>query len=297
MKNKFFEGVYSAIFSVYDENLNVKTETVEKLVDYQLSHGVRGFYVCGNTGECTVLPVKTRIQMLDTVVKANKGRGQIMAHIGAAHLDQVKVLLEDANNRDIDAVSSLPPTLTKYYSADEILEYYKWLAKESRHPVYAYITNVLNADPTSFAEKLSQIDNIQGIKLTIPDYFAFANLMDKYKGKMNILNGPDETLICGLSVGVDGAIGTTYNIYPKAGVKIYESFKKGDMKAALEWQNKLNALIRIPLGNNYSYWKAIMTHMGFDMGYTVFPCIMPDEKRMSELKEKLDAIGFLENYN
>lgn len=37
MNNKKFEGVYSAIFSVYDENLNVKKDTVKKMVD---AHGV-----------------------------------------------------------------------------------------------------------------------------------------------------------------------------------------------------------------------------------------------------------------
>jgi N-acetylneuraminate lyase len=60
---KAFTGIHSAIFSVYDEQMNVKKETVAKMVEGQLEAGVLGFYVGGNTGECTVLPAKTRKQM------------------------------------------------------------------------------------------------------------------------------------------------------------------------------------------------------------------------------------------
>ncbi len=294
MNNNFFEGIYSALFSIYDDNLDVKGDSVAALMDYQLAGGVKGFYVCGNTGECSVLPVKTRKQMLDTAVAANEGRGRIMAHIGATHFDQVMELLEHANDKDIDAVSSLPPALSKYYSADEIFEYYKRIAKESRHPVYAYITPVLNCDPVVFARKLSEVDNIQGIKLTIADYFAFGSIMKDFKGKMNILNGPDETMICGLSVGADGAIGTSYNVLPKVAVGIYDSFMRGDMKSALVYQNKLNDYIKVPVGTNIATWKATMSLLGFDMGSTVFPGKAPDEAGLKVLKEKLDAIGFFD---
>ena len=39
MDKKIFKGVYSAIFSVYDENMNVKKDTVRKLVNYHLDSG------------------------------------------------------------------------------------------------------------------------------------------------------------------------------------------------------------------------------------------------------------------
>ena len=107
------KGVLSALFSVYDENLNVKKDTIKKLVDYQLDNGLKGFYVCGNTGECVVLPAKTRKQMLEATIEANMRRGQIIAHIGAGHFDETMELLDHANNMEIDAVSSLPPSLMK----------------------------------------------------------------------------------------------------------------------------------------------------------------------------------------
>ena len=286
-----FKGIYSAIFSVYDDNANVKKETVRKMVDYQLNGGLKGFYVCGNTGECTVLPEKTRRQMLETVVEENNGRGQIIAHIGAGHYDETKRLLEHANSLEIDAVASLPPSLTSYYGLQDTLEYYRELARISKVPVFAYITPVLRGNPVKFAEELIKIPNIAGIKLTISDYYAFGGITALNDGTVNVLNGPDETMICGLSLGAQGAIGTTYNFAPKLACTIYNSFQKGDMQTALAAQRKLNKIINIALGNSIAYWKAILGLRGFDMGSTLFPGKNISSEEMLKLEEMLKEVG------
>ena len=295
---KAFTGIHSAIFSVYDEQMNVKKETVAKMVEGQLEAGVLGFYVGGNTGECTVLPAKTRKQMLEAVVEANKGRGKIMAHIGAGHFDEVMDLLEHANTQKIDAIASLPPTLSSYYNHKDTIEYYKALAKASKVPVYAYVTPVTmqHSELYSFAKELSEIDNVAGLKITIPDYFKFALVNEIDGGRLNTLNGPDEMMLSSLVIGADGAIGTTYNIVPKVAVKIYDSFKKGDLKTALEYQNKLNHFIQTIFGfvngRGLGYWKACLSLLGYDMGYTVFPSSQVTKEDLEILKEKLTAINF-----
>ena len=294
---KLFTGIYSAIFSVYDENLNVKTDTVGKIVDYHLNSGLKGFYVCGNTGECTVLPAKTRKQMLDAVIDANDGRGKIMAHVGAGHFDEVMDLLDHANGKKIDAVASLPPSLQSYYGHNETIEYYKRLAKESKYPVYAYVTpiSMQHSELISFSQELAKIDNIAGLKVTIPDYFRFSIINRIDGGKLNNLNGPDEMLLCGLSMGADGAVGTSYNILPKIATAIYDNFKNNDMKTALEYQNKLNDFIKIMfVGKGLQYWKTALELCGFDMGYTVFPATQITDAEKAELKKQLEGIHFFE---
>lgn len=293
---KLFTGIHSAIFSVYDEKMNVLTDTVARMVEDQLSAGVSGFYVGGNTGECTVLPAKTRKQMLESVVECNCGRGKIMAHIGAGHFDEVMDLVEHANSQKIDAIASLPPSLSSYYGHRETIEYYRALAKASKYPVYAYVTPVTmqHSELYSFAKELSEIDNVAGLKITIPDYYRFARVNQIDGGRLNTLNGPDEMLLSSLVIGADGAIGTTYNIVPKLAVGVYNSFRSGDLKAALDSQNKLNEFINVMLGGNMARWKASLTLLGYDMGYTVFPAKMPDEADISELRDKLGAIGFFD---
>ena len=292
-KYNLVQGVMPAILSVYDEERNVIKDTVKKMVNYHLDNGMTGFYVGGNTGECTILPNKTRKQMLEVVKEANAGRGKIIVHVGAGHIDDVYDLIDHANEVGVDAIASLPPSLMAYYKMDEIIEYYRILAKRSKAPVLAYVTGVLQGDILGFVGKLTEIDNIIGVKMSIPDYFMFGKITAAYGDKFSIYNGPDECMICGLSVGAEGAIGSTYNMLPKLSASIYDAFKAGDMKKALEAQRKMNAVINILIQKN-AYWKGTMSLLGYDMGSYVEPRKTLDEEGLKELKAKLDEVGFFD---
>ena len=289
--NKLFKGIYSALFSVYDEQMNVKTDTVQKLVNYQLAGGVKGFYVGGNTGEYLVLPTRVRKKMLEAVIESNCNRGKIIVHVGAGHIEDVYELIDHANALGVDAISSLPPSLQGYYNTEEMVEYYNIIAARSKVPVLSYITNIFNIDCVGFAERLMQVKNVIGLKMTRPDYYQFGKITRVNGGNINVMNGPDETMICGLLEGADGAIGTSYNILPKIAVGIYDNFMRGDIFAAKKYQDKLNSVIDIVFGKNLAYWKAIMSIMGYDMGYTVEPQIIPDEHEYSEMEKRLKEIG------
>ena len=282
MSNYKLKGIYTALFSLYDENLNVLKKSVNQLIDYNIGSGIKGFYVGGGTGECTVLPNKTRKQMLETV-KEHDGDFEIIAHIGAGHFEDTMDLLEHANSVGVDAVSSLPPALTSYYSSDETYEYYKILSEKSKAPLLAYITPLLKCDIIGFVKKLMKLDNIIGIKLTIPDYHIFEQVKSLVGDDCNLLNGPDECMLAGLSMGADGAIGTTYNLMPKTACGIYNYFNNGDMKAALKCQNELNRVIDFLLqySHNFAYWKLPLEVLDIDVGYTVFPSkiLNSDEKK------------------
>ncbi len=282
------KGIYSAIFSLYDENLNVLKDSVNKLIDYDIKGGVRGFYVGGGTGECVVLPNRTRMQMLETV-KSKQDGFEIIAHVGAGHLEDTLELLEHANMVGVDAISSLPPSLTPYYSAEETLEYYKLLAKKSKAPLLAYITPVLNCDIMEFVKKLTKIDNICGIKLTIPNYHLFEQIKAATGEEFRLLNGPDECMLAGLAMGADGAIGSTYNIMPRTACGIYDNFVGKDVPAARKCQNKLNRVIELLLryNHNFAYWKLPLTALGIDVGHTVAPSKIPDAAEAKSIIDEL----------
>ena len=107
-----------------------------------------------------------------------------------------------------------------------------------------------------------------------------------------MLNGPDESMLSGLVMGADGAIGTTYNLMPATACRIYSNFKKNDVTEALNQQHKLNRCIDILLGSNIAKWKAVLTVLDIDPGYTVDPARMPSESEVREviaLLEKADC--------
>lgn len=294
MNNIKFTGIYSPLYSLYDRKMNVLKESVEKLVRFDLKNGIKGFYVGGNTGECTVLPNRTRKQMLETV-KSVSGDFRVIAHIGAGHMEDTLDLLDHANDVGVDAISSLPPALSGYYNAGEIIEYYRILAKKSKSPVLAYVTPVLKCDVMWFVKEIMRIDNVIGIKLTISDYYLFNLVKTVNGGNINVLNGPDESLLAGLAMGADGAIGTTYNFMPKTANEIYHNYQTGDMKTALAKQTELNKVINILLSMNMAYWKIPLIGLGIDVGYTVAPQKMPTAEETEKILDDLMKTAYAEN--
>ena len=291
MKNILFEGVYSATFSIYDEQLNVKKTSVKQLINYNLKNGVVGFYVGGNTGECTVLPNKTRKQMLEAVKEYSKPDTHIIAHVGSGHLDDVEDLIYHANSVGVDAIASLPPSLTAFYKPDEIVDYYRHIASISKTPVLAYVTPVLNCDTLWYANEIMKIENMAGIKLSIADYYTFERVKLVNNGDINILNGPDECMLSGLAMGADGAIGTTYNFLPATACKLYDNFKLGNIEEARKYQHKLNDFINTMFNCPLRSWKPILQALDIDPGHLVAPRKMPTSDELNQTLKRLNDLG------
>ena len=296
MKNILFEGIYPATYALYDKNLNAKKDSLAKLIAHNEKHGVRGFYVGGNTGECTVLPNRTRKQILEAIKESAKPTSKLIAHVGAGHLDDVEDLIDHANGVGVDAIASLPPSLTDYYSANEIVAYYKHIASLTKLPILAYVTD-LNCDLVWFGKQIMEIDNVIGLKVSIANYYAFEQLKTINDGNINILNGPDQSMLAGLVMGADGAIGTSYNIMPAAAVGIYDSFKAGNVTEALSWQHKLNRYIDVMINGGYSLtaWKEVLKELDIDPGYTVAPASPITDDIYTNIVSALKEIGALEN--
>lgn len=279
------KGVYSALFTIYDEELNIKKSAVHELMKYHQENGLRGFYVGGNSGEGMVLPVKTRMDMLEAVME-EKGDSTIISHIGAATMQDAEALLKHADKCGVDVISSQIPVCIPAYNDDEIVEYYRCLSRMTDKPLLAYINGLIKGDVYEVAAQIMDIPNMLGVKMTIPNYYYFERLKTM-NPDMVLLNGPDESLLAGLVMGADGGIGTSYNILPGTVADIYNYFVQGDMDKALAAQKKLNTLIASVAGKNIGHWKFFMELMGFDMGYTVAPASKVDEQKRKEYEAVL----------
>lgn len=263
------KGVYSALFTIYDEQLNIKKDAVHKLMRFHQENGLRGFYVGGNSGEAMILPVKTRMDMLETVMEEKKD-STVISHIGAATMQDVSALVQHANRCGVDVISSQIPVNMPPYNDDEIIEYYRCLSGMTDKPLLAYVNGLIKGNVYDVASQIMEIPNMIGVKMTIPNYYYFEQIKTKLPD-MVLLNGPDESLLAGLVMGADGGIGTSYNILPGTVSDIYNSFVAGDTAKALAAQKKLNHLIASVAGMNVGHWKAFLEIMGFDMGCTVAP--------------------------
>ena len=281
-----FKGLFSALLTPFNEDGSINFDSLEKLVEFNLQNGIDGFYVGGSTGEGLLLSPEDRMQFFECVKKANKGRATLIAHVGTiCTLDAIK-MAKKAEELEYDAISAVAPY---YYgfTLDAVLGYYNDIVNSTSLPMIIY--NFPNSGGFSLtkeiANKLFENEKFIGIKHTSGDMFTL-NQFKTLDREIVVYNGFDETLLAGLSMGADGAIGSTYNFMGKKFKKIMNCFNSGKIETAKALQNEANEIIceMIKYGVFQSE-KAILTEMGIDMGQCRPPFLpISDECRASMKK-------------
>ncbi|MBQ8551440.1 MAG: dihydrodipicolinate synthase family protein [Clostridia bacterium] len=305
MKNIQFTGIRSAIFTPLNADGSVNTKMIKPLVDFGLDRGLKGFYVVGSTGEGPALSAEARMEATAAVVEACKSRKtvygdtpDVIVHVAAPDTYDAFKLAKHAKECGADAISSLAPNFYATHNAQEMLDYYKRLTAISDLPLLIYATGLLTGSVggslKAFIEEAMKIEHIIGLKYTIRDYHQLNVLKTINDGDINIINGPDETLLGGLAMGADGGIGSTYNLVPQWFVKIWDLYHEGKMEEARVYQTKVNKLIGALASFNGGYLTAAknaMKFLGLDIGTCAYPAMTYSADELKKLEATVKAAG------
>ena len=267
-----FQGIMPALVTPLTKEGKVNEGVLSELIEHLMRQGADGFYIGGATGEGISLPKATRMQLTEASVSSVGKRKPTIVHIAATEFPDALDLARHAEASGADAISAIPPIFYKY-GEGEVYDYYKALAGAVSIPLMVYFSPAANFPITAdFAARLFEIDNVTAIKWTSSDYYGMMRLKDLTKGEMNIINGPDEMLLMGLSAGADGGIGTTYNFMLPRIRAVYDSFKAGKIDAAREAQVGADRIIRALLQySTVPATKVALEEMGFAVGHGAFP--------------------------
>ena len=280
-----FEGIMPALLTPINENSTLREDAARMLCKYQLAEGADGVYVCGATGEGVLLNAETRKAMCEVVIDEVKGKIPVITHVASIDTMETIELAKHAERMGADCVAAVPPFYFQY-NEREVYDYYKALASAVSIPVMIYYFPASGAQmDANLVAKLFEIDNITSIKWSSRDYFDVIRLKEMTHGEINVINGPDETLLCGLAAGADGGIGANYNVALPLFKKLYTEFKAGNIEGARKAQNdihKIRAAIR-GTGTLIPALKYVLELRGIPFGEAAFPM----QKLSNEQKSKL----------
>lgn len=282
-----FKGLFTALLTPFDENGKINEKALEKLINYNIKNGAKGFYVGGSTGEAFLTNVDERKQVLE-IVKAYAPDHTLIAHIGSLNENEAKELGRFAKKLSYDAVSSVAPFYYKF-SFNEIKGYYSRLADASELPMLVYhfpAFSGVNMGIDEMGEFLSD-DRFLGIKYTSNDFFAMELCKAKFPDKI-IYNGFDEMLLSGLAMGADGGVGSTYNFMVDKFVRIKECFDSGNIKEAQGIQKEVNRIIAIlcKIGVMQAE-KEVLNQLGIDFGICRKPFGEPTKEEKALISEEI----------
>lgn len=286
-----FKGLFSALLTPFNKDSSINFEAMEKLVEFNLENGIDGFYVGGSTGEGLLLTNEERKATFKCVAEATKGRATLIAHVGTLHTDAAIDMAKYAESLGYDAISAVAPY---YYGfpLESITGYYNDIANSTSLPmiVYNFPNSGKFALTKDVANEMFKNEKFIGIKHTSSDMFALQQFKQLDR-EIVVYNGFDETLLSGLAMGADGAIGSTYNFMGKKFKKIMNDFKAGNIDEAIKGQNEADEIITEMIKHGvFQSEKAILSEMGIDMGECRKPFLpITDECRasMKKIAEKL----------
>jgi N-acetylneuraminate lyase len=289
-----FSGVWPALVTPLTEDDHVDVDVTRRLVDHLIGAGIGGLYVCGGTGEGILLPTSERRTMAETTIEQVNGRVPVIVHVGATATADALALAVHAEQVGADGVAAIPPFYYKVGFAG-IKEHYELIAAATPLPLYLYyIPSATGVTMTADQMwELCQIPNVAGLKYSAFDMYLLEQILSLSGGTVNVFSGPDQLFAPMLTVGVDGAIGTTHNLLPRHFVALYRAFLDGNMDKARTMQSQANRVIDTFLAHGgLPAVKEMMRMLGFDCGYCRRPFRRLSADEVAALRADLNQIGF-----
>lgn len=283
---KDFSGMYAALLTAFNKDGSINYEATGMLAERNIQKGLKGMYVAGSSGEAMMMSEEERVSLLEYVSRLNKGRVTLIAHVGSTSTDAAIRMAKRAAELGYDAVSAVAPYYYSF-SGEAIRGYYTDILNATDLPMLIYNFPASGGFDGMLSLVSEMIDNekLMGVKHTSVNLFELERFKHM-KRPLTVFNGFDEMLIGGLSMGADGGIGSTYNFLQDDILAIYAAFKKGDLKKAMEVQEKVNRIIEamIPFGV-FAMEKAILTELGIPMGDCRKPFLPLSDAGKAKAKE------------
>jgi len=266
-------GMFAALMTGLDDSGAFAPDRQAALTDRVLGQGLAGLYVGGSSGESGLLDATTLLAQQEVVAKVARGRdATLIAHVGMPSLADSVLLARNAVALGYHALSALPPHSYPFSDA-EILAYYQELAAATDLPLIVYEIPIRTGRPLplDLLTDLLDLPNVAGIKFTSTDLFKFS-MLRRRRPDRSYFYGFDEIFIGAAAFGVDGGIGTTYNIMGKLYVALDAAIRSGDLARARELQDISQRFVELLLQTGVlPGMKAAFRVIGLDIGPTRAP--------------------------
>lgn len=245
---KKMHGIVCANITPMNINGEIDLNSLRKLVNHMANNGIHSAYPTGTNGEGILLSTEEQHAVAKTVVEANQGRMNTFIQCTTVSWTETMENIRYACQIGADGVGVMTPI---FYKADDatIIEYYREACRAAEDkPLYIYNIAKYTGNDVSvkaFGEIIDTNSNAMGIKYSNSDITRIQDYLRAPKTRSTeALIGSDSLILSALAAGSVGAVSGPACVFPKWYVGVYEAFIKGDMKLALEMQNRIVACSR-----------------------------------------------------
>jgi len=227
-----FSGSGVALITPF-KNGSIDEAAFEKLIEEQIAGGTKVLIPCGTTGESATLSHDEHDRVIDLTVKAARKRVKVLAGAGSNSTEEAIRLTRSAKEAGADGALHICPYYNKP-TQDGLVLHFEQIADAVDLPIILY--NIpgrtgVNMLPKTVA-RLAKHRNIVGMKEASGLLAQVSEIIELCPSEFEVLSGEDALTFPMLSLGAQGAISVTANLFPKQCAAMMAAVERGDWAAA-----------------------------------------------------------------
>lgn len=288
-----FSGLWIPLVTPFRQGDNtgqVDLPAITALVQQLAADGIKGFVVCGSTGEAAALDKTEQLQVLDATLKAAPGLPVVMG-LSGYNLKETSAWVRELGTWPIDGLLVPPPHYVRPSQAG-LLHWFITLADASAVPLMVYDipyrTGVTIERQT--LRELAQHPRIQAIKDCGGD--AAKTLALIAQGKLQVLAGEDLQMFATMAQGGVGAIAASAHLATTRFVRLVELLRAGQLAEARGLWTSLVPLVEAVFAQpNPGPVKGVLAHQGLVRNVLRAPMTASSSEHVAQMVCLLQALA------
>jgi 4-hydroxy-tetrahydrodipicolinate synthase len=221
--------VVAAMPTPFDDHEELDVAAVAVLASRLVGAGCDALFVGGTTGEFPALTNEERVSLIESSAEA-VGPERIMAHVGSACARDSERLARRAAAFGVRDIAAANPYFLPA-DTDCQFDYFQRISEatgDARLWLYIFPERTGNEISTHLLEKLLDLPNVHGAKVSSPGIAPIKDLRAVTAGRLLIFSGGDPDLVEAFSCGVSGLVSGNCAVVPDAYVALADAVGRGD---------------------------------------------------------------------
>jgi len=279
----------TAMVTPFNAKGEVDHKQAQKLAKALINSGSDGLLVTGTTGERPTMTDDEQLKLVASVREAIGAKGTIIAGTGGNCTRESIAMTKEAERLGIDAALLVVPYYNKP-TQEGMYQHFKAIAESTSLPCILYnvpARTVTNMAPET-AIRLSQVDNIVGVKEASGNLEQIAKIIQGARGDFLVWSGNDSDTFPVMAMGGYGVISVASHLVGKQIQEMIQQTVRGKMKEAAAIHLNLLPLINaLFIVSNPIPVKYALNHVGFRVGKPRLPLTEPDDKSKAMIEATL----------
>jgi 4-hydroxy-tetrahydrodipicolinate synthase len=247
-KIDWLRGCATALVTPFTSDGAIDEEALTRLIEYQISGGVKLLVPCGTTGESATMTEEEDQRVIKRTIELARGRAHVIAGTGS---NSTAVAIENSR-------------IAQSLGTDAVLVVAPFYNKPTQHGLYAHFRSVAQAVPDlpiviynvpgrtscnisadTTLRLANDFDNIVGIKEASGDLTQIMKILNERPDGFCVLSGDDALTFAMIALGADGLVSVASNEAPELMSRMVDLALDGKWNEARELHYRLLPLMEV----------------------------------------------------